>query len=77
MRVLLENNTFPLDKVIRIVGIIRGRALYEEIWYMWNKILSIYKAKMSNQVGDFFSNFVAFLENLNFTRVYHSALNKI
>ena len=37
MRVLLENTTFLLHKVIRIAGIIRvagiirGRALYEEI----------------------------------------------
>ena len=40
MRVLLENTTFLLHKVIRIagiirvVGIIRGRALYVEIWYV-------------------------------------------
>ena len=39
MRVLLENTTFPLHKAIRIAGIIRvagiiwGRALYEEIGY--------------------------------------------
>ena len=37
MRVLLENTTFPLHKIVRIAGIIRvagiirGRALYEEI----------------------------------------------
>ena len=41
MRVLLENTTFLLYKVIRIVGIIkgagiiRGRVLYEEIWYIF------------------------------------------
>jgi hypothetical protein len=40
MRVLLENNTFLLHKVIRIAGIIRvagtirGRVLYEEIRYV-------------------------------------------
>ena len=39
MRVLLENTTFPLHKIVRIAGIIRaagiiqGRALYEEIRY--------------------------------------------
>ena len=39
MRVLLENTTFPLNKIVRIAGIIRvtgiiqGRALYEEIQY--------------------------------------------
>ena len=39
MRVLLENTTFPLHKIviiagiIRVAGIIRGRALYEEIRY--------------------------------------------
>ena len=37
MQVLLENTTFPLHKIVRIAGIIRvvginrGRALYEEI----------------------------------------------
>ena len=31
MRVLLENTTFLLHKIVRIAGIIRGRALYEEI----------------------------------------------
>ena len=37
MRVLLENTTFPLFKIVRIegiirvAGIIRGRALYKEI----------------------------------------------
>ena len=34
MRVLLENTTFPLHKVIRNAGIIRGRVLYEEIRYL-------------------------------------------
>ena len=40
MRVLLENTTFSLRKIIRIAGIsriaviVRGRALYEEIWYI-------------------------------------------
>ena len=40
MRVLLENTTFLLHKIVRIAGIIRvagiirGRALYEEIRYM-------------------------------------------
>ena len=40
MRVLLENTTFPLHKIVRIAGIIRvagiirGRALYEEIRYV-------------------------------------------
>jgi hypothetical protein len=40
MRVLLENNTFLLHKIVRIAGIIRvagiirGRALYEEIRYV-------------------------------------------
>jgi hypothetical protein len=40
MRVLLENTTFLLHKIVRIVGIIRvagiirGRALYEEIRYL-------------------------------------------
>ena len=44
MRVLLENTTFLLNKVIRIAGIIRvagiirGRALYEEIRYLVNVI---------------------------------------
>ena len=39
MRVLLENTTFLLHKIVRIAGIIRvagiirGRALYEEIRY--------------------------------------------
>ena len=33
MRVLLENTTFSLHKVVRIAEIIRGRALYEEIRY--------------------------------------------
>ena len=39
MRVLLENATFLLQKIVRIAGIIRvagiirGRALYEEIRY--------------------------------------------
>ncbi len=39
MHVLLENSTYLIHKVIRIVGIIRvagiiqGRALYEEIRY--------------------------------------------
>ena len=39
MRVLLENTTFSLHKIIRnggtirIVGIIQGRALYEECTY--------------------------------------------
>ena len=43
MRVLLENTTFSLHKIvrnagiIRIAGIIRGRALYEEIRYVFNK----------------------------------------
>jgi NADH pyrophosphatase NudC (nudix superfamily) len=31
MQVLLENITFLLYKNVRIAGIIRGRALYEEI----------------------------------------------
>ena len=40
MRVLLEKTTFLLDKIFRIAGIIRvagiigGRALYEVIWYV-------------------------------------------
>ena len=40
MRVLLENATFLLHKIVRIAsiirvaGIIRGRALYEEIRYV-------------------------------------------
>ena len=40
MRVLLENTTFLLHKIVRIAGIIRvegiirGRALYEEIRYV-------------------------------------------
>ena len=34
MRVLLENITFLLHNVIRIAGIIQGRALYEEILVM-------------------------------------------
>ena len=34
MRVLLENTTFLLHKKVRIAGIIRGRALYEEIRYL-------------------------------------------
>ena len=34
MRVLLENTTFPLHKIVRIAGIIRGRELYEEIRYV-------------------------------------------
>ena len=40
MRVLLENTTFLLNKnvwiagIIRVAGIIRGRALYEEIRYV-------------------------------------------
>ena len=46
MRVLLENTTFLLHKIVRIegiirvAGIIRGRALYEEIRYvdLWPKI---------------------------------------
>ena len=39
MRVLLENTTFLIHKIVRIAGImgvagiIRGRALYEEIQY--------------------------------------------
>ena len=33
MRVLLENTTFLLNKIVRIEGIIQGRALYEEIRY--------------------------------------------
>ena len=41
MRVLLENTTFLLRKnvriagIIRVAGIIRGRALYEEIRYLF------------------------------------------
>ena len=31
MRVLLENTKFLLHKIVRIAGIIQGRALYEEI----------------------------------------------
>ena len=31
MRVLLENTAFSLHKITRIAGIIRGKALYEEI----------------------------------------------
>ena len=40
MRISLENTTFPLHKIVRIAGIIRvegiirGRALYEEIRYV-------------------------------------------
>ena len=40
MRVLLENTKFLLHIVIsiagiiRVAGIIRGRILYEEIWYL-------------------------------------------
>ena len=43
MQVLLENTTFLLHKIVRIagiirvVGIIRGRALYEEIRYLLSK----------------------------------------
>ena len=40
MRVLLENTTFLLHKIVRIAGIIRGRALYEEILYV-NRLTSI------------------------------------
>ena len=42
VRVLLENTTFLLHKIvrnagiIRVAGIIRGRALYEEIRYSSN-----------------------------------------
>ena len=45
MRVLLENTTFLLHKIvgiegiIRVAGIIRGRALYEEIRYLKARIL--------------------------------------
>ena len=49
-RVLLENTTFLLHKIVRIAGIIRvagiirGRALYEEIRYsVQNPIYSIVK----------------------------------
>ena len=44
MRVLLENTAFLLLKIVKIVGIIRvagiiqGRALYEEIQYTESKI---------------------------------------
>ena len=31
MQVLLGNTTFLLNKIVRVAGIIRGRALYEEI----------------------------------------------
>ena len=47
MRVLLENTSFLLHKfvriggIIRVEGIIRGRALYEEIRYVKN-ILNIF-----------------------------------
>ena len=47
MRVLLENTTFPLHKIVRIAGIIkvasiiRGRALYEEIRYL--KVQTTYR----------------------------------
>ena len=34
MQVLLENTTFLLNKIVKIAGIIRGRALYEEIRYL-------------------------------------------
>ena len=34
MRVLLENKIFSLYKIIRNAGVIRGRALYEEIRYI-------------------------------------------
>ena len=37
MRVLLENTTFLLNKIVRIAGIIWGRALYEEIGYSFEK----------------------------------------
>ena len=46
MRVLLENTTFLLHKIVRIAGIIRvagiirGRALYEEIRYISNVLLT-------------------------------------
>ena len=54
MRVLLENTTFPLHKVIRIAGIIRvegiirGRALYEEIRYMLLSKVQTLKKKAPN-----------------------------
>ncbi len=48
MRVLLENTTFLLHKnvriagIIRVAGIIRGRALYEEIRYSYWYFITIF-----------------------------------
>ena len=47
MRILLENTTFLLHKIviiagiIRVAGIIRGRALYEEIRYVISKDICV------------------------------------
>ena len=49
MQILLENTTFPLHKIVRIAGIIRGRALYEEIQYVQNETIS--------DVNKYFSGF--------------------
>ena len=38
MQGVLENTVFSLHKIVRIAGIIRGRALYEEI-HMLNAML--------------------------------------
>ena len=51
MRVLLENTTFLLHKIVRIAGIIRvagiirGRALYEEYDEKWKKIIQLVKSQ--------------------------------
>ena len=62
MRVLLENTTFLLYKIVRIAGsnirvagIIRGRALYEEIRYL----LSSYPEEKKN-----FPTYLCFLAGL-------------
>ena len=50
MRVLLENATFLLQKIVRIAGIVRvagiiqGRALYEEIRYVKLNCYYIFEA---------------------------------
>ena len=54
MRVLLENTTYLLHKIVRIAGvirvavIIRGRALYEEIRYLG--MSNIFLEKISGSV---------------------------
>ena len=65
MRVLLENTTFLLNKIVRIAGIIRlagiirGRALYEEIRYMVAiNLFSLYfeLKKMVLMIAQYISN---------------------